>query len=190
MGKMASGKGLLMLVMGLAVLTVGGCLGSNRNFTSSASPAGQPTSSARADVGPDVGKQAPDFTVKTLDGATLHLSDFRGSPAMINFWATWCPPCKVEMPDIEKSYQSHKGEGLVILGIDMAEDAATVSNFVRQQNHYSWTFILDPDSKASDAYNVDGIPASFFIDRDGVIRDYKLGAMSGAELESKLSKIK
>jgi len=185
-------KGLMVLVMGLAVLTAGGCLGGDKNFTSSASaaPAGQPAAAARTDVGPKVGNQAPDFTLKTLAGATVHLSDYRGEPVFVNFWASWCPPCKAEMPDIEKSYEKHEDEGYVFLGINNAEDPATVSNFVHQQNHYSWTFVLDPDGKAANAYYVDGIPASFFVDRNGIIRDYKLGQMSGPELESKLSRIK
>ncbi|MCL4533929.1 MAG: TlpA family protein disulfide reductase [Bacteroidetes bacterium] len=186
-------KGLMLLVMGLAVLTAGGCLGGDKNFTSSASaaPAGQAAGATHPNVGTKIGDQAPDFTLKTLDGGTtIHLSDYRGKPVFVNFWASWCPPCKAEMPDIEQSYQKHKDEGYVFLGINNAEDPATVSNFVHQQNHYSWTFVLDPNTKAADAYYVDGIPASFFVDRNGIIRDTKVGEMSGPELESKLAKIK
>ena len=118
-------KGLMLLVMGLAVLTTGGCLGGDKNFTSSASaaPASQAAGTAHPDVGTKIGNQAPDFTLKTLDGATIHLSDYRGKPVLVNFWASWCPPCKAEMPDIEQSYQKHKDEGYVFLGIDNAEDS-------------------------------------------------------------------
>lgn len=139
---------------------------------------------------PQTGFPAPNFTLKTPQGETYQLSDLRGKGVLVNLWATWCPPCKAEMPDIEQSYEKHKAEGYVFLGINNAEDPTTVENFVHKQNHYTWTFVLDPDTKAADAYFVDGIPASFFIDRDGIIRDTKVGQMSGPELESKLAKIK
>ncbi len=185
-------KGLLVAAIGLAVLTTAGCMGGDQNFTSSAAaaPAGQSAGAAHANVGTRIGDQAPDFTLKTLDGNTIHLSDFRGKPVFVNFWASWCPPCKAEMPDIEQSYEKHKAEGYVFLGINNAEDPTTVDNFVHKQNRYTWTFVLDPDTKAADAYFVDGIPASFFIDRNGIIRDTKVGQMSGPELESKLAEIK
>jgi cytochrome c biogenesis protein CcmG/thiol:disulfide interchange protein DsbE len=184
------GKGLLLLAMGVAVLTSGGCLGSDRNFSTAAAPASISGTPIRVggSVGPKVGNQAPDFALKSLDGDTVRLSDLRGKPVIVNFWATWCPPCKEEMPDIEKSYQKHKDEGYIFLGVDMKEDAATVRAFV--QNRYTWTFLLDPEGAAANAYYVTGVPETYFIDRDGIVRDAKIGAMSYAELESRLARIK
>lgn len=184
-------RGMLLLVLGLAMLSLAGCVGSDRNFTPSAAapPSGQTNAPVRVSTGPRVGNQAPDFVLKDVDGATVRLSDFRGKPVMVNFWASWCPPCKEEMPDIEKSYQRHKGEGYVFLGVDMKEDVKTVKDFVTRYG-YTWTFLLDPDSQAINTYFVSGVPETFFIDRDGVIRDYKIGAMSASMIESSLAKIK
>jgi thiol-disulfide isomerase/thioredoxin len=90
------------------------------------------------------GHLAADFTVQTLDGQTVHLADYRGKKAVwLNFWASWCGPCKQEMPDMEKLYQSYKDKDLVMLGFDFREDKPTVEGFVNSQN-YHWTFLLEP----------------------------------------------
>ena len=108
---------------------------------------------------------------------------------MLNFWATWCPPCKQEMPDIEKAYQKYRGEGLVVLGVDQMEDLDTVQKFVKQ-NGYSWTFLLDSDGEASKVYRASALPTTYFVDRQGIIRDVQVGAINAALLDSKLTKIR
>ncbi len=182
-----------VLLLGLAMLTASGCFGGSRNFTpgaTSAEAATQPksTHSARPDVGPKVGNQAPDFNLKSLDGKSVRLSDFRGKPVLVNFWATWCPPCREEMPTLEKAYQKYRDQGVVFLGIDKQEDAETVRKFV-SQNGYSWTFLLDSDDQVGRSYYVSAIPTSFFIDRQGIVRDIYLGSMNPALLDAKLAKI-
>ncbi len=187
-------KALPALLVGLAMLTVAGCFGGSRNFTAgaaaaAAAPASQSSTSARPDVGIRVGNLAPDFTLKTLDGQTVKLSDYRGKPVLVNFWATWCPPCRQEMPDLEKAYQKYKDQGMVFLGIDMQEDQGTVKNFV-QQNGYHWTFAIDADSRVADTYQASAIPTSYFVDKNGIIRDTQIGAITPSLLEAKLSKIR
>ncbi len=174
---------VVVAILPIVILTTAGCLGGNRNITDSAETAQPRGGDARA------GKAAPDFTLKTVDGQTLRLSDLRGKAVVINFWATWCPPCRQEMPDIEKAYQKYKERGVVFLGIDMKEDRATVQDYV-QKNGYHWTFLLDPEGQAAGAYLVSAIPSTFFVDADGVIRDVQLGAMSADLLEAKLGKIR
>ncbi len=172
----------------LALVVTAGCVGS-RNFSPSvsAAPSGQ-AGAVGSDVGPRIGNQAPDFTLRSIDGSTVRLADLRGKPVLINFWATWCPPCKEEMPAIEKAYQKYRGQGWVFLGIDMKEDTETVRKFVTE-GKYSWTFLMD-DGKASSAYRVTGVPETYIVDRDGIVRDSRIGPMTYSEFDSKLSRIK
>ena len=185
-------KGLMVLVLGLAVLTTAGCMGGDKNFTSSAAaaPAGQTAGVAHANVGTRIGDQAPDFTLKTLDGNTIHLSDFRGKPVFVNFWASWCPPCKAEIPDIEKFYEKYKGK-VTVLGVNLTfnDKMSDIVNLL-QADHATYPVLLDEDNShpVTDTYHVDGIPASFFVDKNGVIRDVYVGEMDLQMMEDSISK--
>ena len=138
-----------------------------------------------AAVGINVGELAPDFTLTDLEGNSVTLSEYRGKVVFINFWATWCPPCRAEMPDIESLYQEYKDKGLVVIGIDIGEPEATVRQFV-QRGGYSWTFVLDNTGGVAANYNIRAIPTSFFIDREGVIQAVNIGAMTKRAMEIKL----
>lgn len=140
---------------------------------------------------PAVGKSAPDFQLASLDGQTMALSDFRGRPVLINFWASWCGPCRYEMPFLQRLHEDKEwaDKGLVILAIDIGEDPETVREFVANYR-LSFTVLLDTEQEVALAYNVRGIPTTFLIDEDGIIRDIKMGAFaSKAEIEGRLSKI-
>ena len=113
-----------------------------------------------------IGKKASDFTLQTLTGKRFNLAEQQGRPVFLNFWATWCPPCLAEMPDMQKLQQA-LGDSILIVGIDN-EPADMVREFV-QDRGYTWTFVLDPDKEAARAYNVSGIPTSVFIDAKGVL---------------------
>ena len=139
-----------------------------------------------AAVGINVGEIAPDFTLLDLDGNEVGLSEFRGEVVFVNFWATWCPPCRAEMPDIESLYQEYKDKGVVVIGIDIGESEATVRQFV-QQGGYSWTFVLDSTGAVAANYNIRAIPTSFFIDREGVIQAVNIGAMTKRGMEATLA---
>ena len=137
---------------------------------------------------PRKGFSAPDFTLTTLDGATVRLSDLRGKAVLINFWASWCGPCRAEMPHIQAAYEKHTNDGLVVLGVDQAESPATVARFV---DEFGLTFPipLDSDGQVSAAYQARALPTSFFVDAEGVIRDTFTGPMTSGHIESMLEGI-
>ncbi len=113
----------------------------------------------------DDARQKADFTLIDLQGKGWHLRDLRGKIVLVNFWATWCPPCRKEMPDLEALYEKYKDQGLVILAIS-DEEAAKVTPFIAQRN-ISYPVMLDPGRKVNELYRVEGIPKSFVYDRDG-----------------------
>jgi thiol-disulfide isomerase/thioredoxin len=139
--------------------------------------------------GPEISKLAPDFTLTGLDGQEVSLSDFRGQPVLLNFWATWCGPCSMEMPFLQDIYEKWTGKGLVLLAVNIQEDPIKVKAFVEGAG-YTFPVLLATGNEVPLAYNIRGIPATFFIDADGVIRDIKIGAFfTAGEIESKLVKI-
>jgi thiol-disulfide isomerase/thioredoxin len=130
-----------------------------------------------------IGAPAPDFRLTGLDsGAEVRLSDFKGRPVWINFWATWCAPCKEEMPRMQAIYEAQQNTDLVILGVDFREDAATVRQFVTAGG-FGWTFVLDADARAAWSYFVIGIPTHVFVARDGTIRDIVSAGLSQGQME-------
>ena len=128
-------------------------------------------------------KIAPDFSLSDLDGRTVRLSDLRGKVVLVNLWATWCPPCLAEMPDLAALYKAHQAEGLVILGVNDQEYEETVAEFLAR-NPLPYPVLLDPDSRVSRVYGVDYLPASFVIDRRGVLRATLAGQSARVRLES------
>lgn len=127
------------------------------------------------------GQMAPDFTLTSPSGKQVTLSQFRGKPVVLNFWATWCPPCKLEMPTIEKLSQEAAAKGFVLLTVNQEEDGGTVQNFL-QQNKYDFPVVLDTSGQVSQTYQVSGIPTSVFIDAKGIIRDIHTGTMPEEQL--------
>jgi peroxiredoxin len=113
----------------------------------------------------DSKRQKADFTLADLQGKSWHLRDLKGKVVLVNFWATWCPPCRKEMPDLQALYDQYKDQGFVVLAID-DEEAAKVSPFVVERN-ISIPVLLDPGRKVNEAFVVEGIPKSFVYDRDG-----------------------
>jgi len=116
-------------------------------------------------------REHAEFSLKDLNGKTWTFSELRGKVVLVNFWATWCPPCRKEMPDLEALYEQFAPQGLVILGIS-DEEAAKVEPFIRERK-VTFPVLLDPGRKVNEMFVVDGIPKSFVYDRDG-----KLGAQS------------
>ncbi len=165
----------------LAVLIGGGAWTIvSRVAPEDAAPAGLPAA-------PRTGFAAPDFTAQALDGSRVRLADLRGRPVVINFWATWCPPCKEELPHLQSAAAAY-GPQVVFLGVDNAEPADTVGAFVRA-NGVSYTILTDPSAAIARLYQVNGLPTTFFVDRDGVIRDMMMGPLTPAVLQDKLISI-
>ena len=138
---------------------------------------------------PRVGKPAPDFELTLIDGTKVRLSDLRGKPVWINFWATWCPPCRAENPDIQEVYNEHKDtDGLVILAPAIGEGRDTVAGYMdRADLHYPVG--TDATTQIAANYRVLGIPTHIFVDREGIIRDMRVGAMSKKTMEKKVALI-
>jgi thiol-disulfide isomerase/thioredoxin len=139
---------------------------------------------------PAKGAFAPDF-VWNDNNQTVALSSFRGSkPVFVNFWGTWCPPCRSEMPAMEAFYQQHKNE-IQMIGVSMypRDDPTTVLNFVRDAK-YSWKFIHDGDYKVAEKYQVASVPSSYFIDTNGVIKAVQVGAMNQSQIESYFQQVR
>ena len=134
------------------------------------------------------GKEAIDFTLTDLEGNKVSLKDYRGKNVYLNFWATWCPPCRSEMPEIEKVYQQYKDKGLVVLAVDLGEDKDTVKNFIKE-NNYNFKVLLDSDQSIAEQYNISAIPVSYFIDKDGKIVAKKVGALKEEEMQSYLKEL-
>jgi peroxiredoxin len=110
-------------------------------------------------------QQENGFTVTGMDGKTYSLAGLKGRIVLLNFWATWCPPCRKEMPDMEKLYRSYEAKGLTVVAVS-DENRATVEQFLAK-NHYSFPVALDPDRKVNASFDVEGIPKSFIFDREG-----------------------
>lgn len=157
-------------------------------------PSTFPTDLAATDpnaVGWSVGSRAPEIELKDLKGDTVRLSDLSGKPVLVNFWASWCTPCRIEMPIMEKKYRAYKdAQNLVILAVDIKDDAGidAVRNFLGELS-LTFPVLLDSEGIAATAYNVLGLPTSFFIDRRGVIRASRVGAMSESYMDEQLQKI-
>ncbi len=149
----------------------------------SAEPARPPapaTLTEAPDISPEVGSVAPDFQLQSLDGRTFSLSGVRGKPVLLNFWATWCGPCRQEMPYLQEVYEAYSDKGLVMAVVDIGESKADVETFLRAAG-LSLPILLDSQTSVARQYRVAAIPTSFFIDRDGVIKDKKIGAFSGID---------
>lgn len=141
----------------------------------------------QAEVGTEIGMQAPDFELRNINNEKVSLSDYRGQKVFLNFWASWCPPCRQEMPDMQKLYEEYEDE-VVILAVNVGENKSTAANFM-MQNNLSFTVLLDNDKSTARNYLVRGIPSSYFLDQDGIIKEKVVGAVSYQRM-LKLNRIK
>jgi cytochrome c biogenesis protein CcmG/thiol:disulfide interchange protein DsbE len=138
-----------------------------------------------ANIAAHVNFRAPEFTLAALDGKPVALTSLRGKVVLVNFWATWCPPCRIEMPEIQSAYQAHRDD-LVVLAVNQAEDDDSVKRFV-DEFHLTILVLLDRDQAIGRRFQVLALPTSFFIDREGVIRAVRTGQMDRAYIEAQLS---
>ena len=140
---------------------------------------------------PQQGFLAPDFELKTTGGETVKLSDLRGKPVLVNLWATWCPPCRAEMPAIEKVYNEYKDQGLVVLAVNMTYQD-TSANIAPFAGEYGLTFpiLIDETGLVGSGYQLRSLPSSFFIGRDGIIKEVVIGGpMAEALLRTRVEEI-
>ena len=123
---------------------------------------------------------APDFTLRTLNGPNLRLAEQRGRVVMVNFWATWCGPCRQEMPQLDRLYQKYKSSGFVLLGVNVDEDARKATD-VAAKLGVTFPVLLDTEKSVSKLYDVSTMPSTMLIDRDGKVRYVHRGYLAGYE---------
>jgi len=147
------------------------------------------SSDGTASEGNRIGNKAPDFQLDNLEGQSVSLRDFRGSPVLINFWATWCGYCIYEMPFLEEIKEEWADRGLEILAVDSGESRSRVEAFL-ETNDISLLVLLDTDKSVTRKYLISGFPTTFFIDKDGIIREIIIGAFpSKGAIERVLTRV-
>ncbi len=134
---------------------------------------------------PRVGHLAPDFVLSTLDGREVRLSDYRGHVVFLNFWATWCGPCKVEMPAMERLYREYRRQGFAILAVSSDPEGAAVTRPFRDSLGLSFTIAHDPEMVVMRLYGVRTLPVTFLVDRRGMITHQIFGARDWQEPEAR-----
>jgi peroxiredoxin len=150
-------------------------------------PAEQAMARSQRPPSPQAGYAAPDLILETLDGGTVSLADLRGQVVLVNFWATWCPPCRAEMPAIQQVYERYREQGFTVLAVDMQETDAQVAAFVDEMG-LTFPILMDRDGSVSARYQVKALPSTFFIDREGIIQNVTLGGpMAPAFIESQVT---
>ncbi|MGQ9567934.1 MAG: TlpA family protein disulfide reductase [Anaerolineae bacterium] len=147
-----------------------------------------PTPTRARRVAPVVGAQAPDFVLWDLKGNEVSLNRLRGHPVVLNFWATWCPPCREEMPELAAAYEAYKDRGVFFVGINFLEDADRVKVYVETME-VPFPVVLDLQGEVVYAYQVRALPSTFFIDRDGAIVRRYVGPMTRGLLDQFLAEL-
>lgn len=186
-------KGILIVILALA-LVLGGC-----------SPSGKEEANLEEDVAKEdiveapevdesqdefdiaVDKESPDFTLKNLAGENVSLSDYRGKIVLINFWATWCYWCDIEMPDLQKL--DKENDDIVVLAVNVGEDKETVEKYI-EEGGYDFQVVLDEEGEVSVTYLVGSFPTSYFVDKEGILLGGVPGAMNYEQMTAILEDIR
>lgn len=137
---------------------------------------------------PEKESSAPDFTLGTLDGSTITLSDLEGQVILINFWATWCPPCRKEMPALQQINNQYQERGFTVLAVNLRQETAQVSPFVKDLG-LTFPVLLDLDGQVARRYRVRALPTTFLVDRSGVIRETIVGQLLHARVEDQVGSL-
>ena len=127
------------------------------------------------------GRAAPDFLLRQLNGEPLRLSDLQGQPLIVNFWATWCPTCRAETPDLIALYETYRDKGVLLLGVNLRENEGAVSTFVEDFG-INYPILFDRDGDVAGTWRIGGpnrgVPSTYFIDREGVVRKVVFGTVT------------
>ena len=135
-----------------------------------------------------VGQVAPDFELSTPDGQRIRLSALRGKPVVLNFWATWCGPCRREMPEFQAVLDHYQDQEIRLIGINVGEGTVAVKDFMEQVG-VDFPVLIDRNEQVQTAYKILPLPATFFIDQDGVIRHIHQAQMSAPQIESEVLRL-
>jgi peroxiredoxin len=172
----------LLIGAGLGVLVIIGIRDSSL-FGSSAETGAQ----GNPPIAPRKGALAPDFDLKSLSGEKVSLRDFGGKIVLLNFWATWCAPCRIEMPAIQSRFEQHRSE-LEVLAINFDEPSDQVQAFV-QELGLTFTVLLDPGGEVQRLYQIRGYPTTYIVDESGVVAIQHIGIMTEQQLDEYLSQV-
>jgi len=131
---------------------------------------------------------APDFTITSFNGETLTLSELRGQVVMINFWASWCPPCRQEAPYLEETWRKYQAQGVVFIGVDYVDTEAKALAYL---DEFDITYFNGPDigTRISQAYNIQGVPETFFVAKNGELRGMHVGPLLPPDLDNKIEEL-
>ncbi len=176
--------------MALAFAVTLGTLAFTLDLSDPPRPASEAAASDVIVVGghPLLDQPAPDFTLTDLDGRTVRLSDYRGRPVVVNFWASWCIPCKAEFPLFNAARAEHTREGLEILGVIHDDSLEAARTFARDQGA-GWSMLDDREDVAWNAYQVQALPTTYYVDREGIVRAVSFGPPPSGALDEQLEKI-
>jgi thiol-disulfide isomerase/thioredoxin len=183
---------------GISVLTIAGTAGYAAVMASRAEDIDAPvpiTFAGRGGKALAAGSTAPDFALPSLDGSTIKLSDYRGRPVWINVWASWCPPCRAELPDIavvSREYvtasETAANTGLAIILISIGEEAEVVRKYVATTK-INLPVIVDQEYRITENYRVSGMPTHFFIGPDGHLKDFAIGGLKPRAMRTRLDRL-
>jgi DsbE subfamily thiol:disulfide oxidoreductase len=174
-----------LVALAVIVVVLGGCATGGVAIT----PAESPGASVIQIGSPLIGKPAPALAGITLDGTPFDLVSLRGSPVLVNFWASWCGPCRDEFPLLAAAEKRHAAQGLKVIGVLFKDDAAPARAFVTDEKA-DWPTVTDPSRTIAQPWAVLAPPQSYFIDRSGIVRDLQIGQVrDAAELDAILAAI-
>jgi len=133
-----------------------------------------------------IGKPISDFTLTDINGVTHKISDYKGRPVLINAWATWCPPCRAEMPDLHAFYLKHQAEGLEMLAINSGESQPVVASFIQQMG-FTFPALVDQSKAVLNGLGIDGLPTSILVGRDGTVKYIHVGGLTPEMINTQLA---
>lgn len=142
----------------------------------------------KVQAGPVSSGMAPDFTLTSFDGRTLKLSELRGQVVIINFWASWCPPCREEAAYLEQTWRKYEGKGVVFIGVDWVD---TEKEALAYMDEFDLTYFNGPDigTRIAQAYNIQGVPETFYVAKNGELRGVHIGPLKSPELDNKIDEL-
>ncbi len=142
----------------------------------------------KVQAGPVSSGMAPDFSLTSFDGRTLKLSELRGQVVIINFWASWCPPCREEAAYLEQTWRKYEGKGVVFIGVDWVD---TEKEALAYMDEFDLTYFNGPDigTRIAQAYNIQGVPETFYVAKNGELRGVHIGPLKSPELDDKIDEL-
>ena len=166
-------KNILYAAGGLVMVIAAVLLLSNKNTTMAFGPA-------------RVGKPLGDFSLKDIHGQTVRMSDHQGKAILVNAWATWCPPCKAEMPDLNAYFQSHQADGFMLLAVNAGDPASDAAAFASQKG-LAFPVLLDPNTNLLNSLGIHSFPTSILVGTDGVVKSIHVGMFTPQALEAEIT---